>query len=111
MTFAEKDVVEPPFGAKNKHGETVEIGHVQELVNVVGFDPVPEMYEQYGKELLKKKRYFDTRKIHTCKGQEVQNSQNVALQEKFHGRILKGARTISDTLQNNGMQFLQCRAK
>jgi hypothetical protein len=38
--------------------------------------------------------------------QEVQNSQNVALQEKTHRRILKSARNIPDTLQNNGTTFI-----
>jgi hypothetical protein len=34
------------------------------------------------------------------------NSQNVALQEKFHRRISKGATNISGTLENNGIKFL-----
>ena len=35
---------------------------------------------------------------------EVQGSVNAALQEKYHRRILEGARNFSDTLYNNGMK-------
>ena len=38
-------------------------------------------------------------------------SPNVALQGEFHRRILKGARTISDTRQNNDVKFLPQRGK
>ena len=56
------------------------------------------------------KRQNDARRK-ALMAQEVQNSQNVALQEKFHRRISKGARNISDILENNGMKFILERAK
>ena len=40
-----------------------------------------------------------------------EGSPNGASQEKFHRRILKGSRNVSDTLANSGMKFLLFWAK
>ena len=43
--------------------------------------------------------------------QEVQNSQNVALQEKFHWRIFKGARNISHSLYKQWYRISPVKGK